>query len=127
VSSPTLAEFLAARLDEDEAWVRNFARLLNEVHLHSADTPEHQRAVGAYMFDQERLDPGQLLREVEAKRAILAEHRDDAGTCYRCRYGVPAHWESVAWPCPTIRALAAVWRDHPDYSVAWSPDETMRR
>lgn len=65
------------------------------------------------------------LREVEAKRAILAEHtpmegfdgaRLDGQICQTCsdldrdggRDGEP-------WPCATVRHLAGIWVGHPDY------------
>jgi len=70
-----------------------------------------------------------MRREVEAKRKILAEHRPYDTTdgpppqrCYVCastrayRSGAAIQEE---WPCPTVRALAAVWSDHPDYDPAW--------
>jgi Family of unknown function (DUF6221) len=75
------------------------------------------------LYIDELRDPARVLREVEAKRKILAEHRLDdmvPGVCYRCRYGVPAHWESTPYPCPTLRALAAVYAGHPDYDPAWT-------
>ncbi len=71
-----------------------------------------------------RHDPGRALREVTAGRAILEWHRpewDDYADgdgieratrqCAECEPpGTPDNW-----PCRTVRALAAVWNDHPDY------------
>lgn len=65
-----------------------------------------------------------MLREVEAKRAIMAEHKpgarfawnEDEQACQRCGDLV-----TVQWPCRTIRAFAAVYSDHPDYDPAWNP------
>jgi uncharacterized protein DUF6221 len=52
-----------------------------------------------------RHDPARVLREVTAKRTILAEHyRMEDGVCNSCS-GVFMQ----AWPCPTVRALAAVY------------------
>jgi hypothetical protein len=69
-----------------------------------------------------RHDPARVLAEVEAKRHIIDWHRQptqdefEDGT-YRtmgCRcYG--------GWPCPTLRALAAPYADHPDYRDTWRP------
>ncbi|MEE2040073.1 DUF6221 family protein [Nocardiopsis sp. CT-R113] len=67
-----------------------------------------------------RWDPERGLREVAAKRAILAEHENGfpgLDYCTSCRYG----HEVAPWPCPTVRALAAPWSDHPDYNPQWSP------
>jgi len=74
-----------------------------------------------------------LLREAAAKRAVMAEHfsTDDLGApipavCNRCttdaiqiRFISPT--ECLPWPCPTVRALAAVYRNHPDYRQEWAP------
>ena len=27
----------------------------------------------------------------------------------------------VAWPCATVRIVAAIWDDHPDYDQDWKP------
>jgi Family of unknown function (DUF6221) len=102
VTDPTA--FLSARLDEDEQEAASFAG------------PPSLR-------DRQR-------REVEAKRAILAIHRpvwndyvDGDGIeratheCRECRPpGTPDNW-----PCRTVKALAAVWSDHPDYRQEWRP------
>jgi Family of unknown function (DUF6221) len=92
--------FLAARLDEDEA---------------AAET-----------WREHDLRP---LREVEAKRAILAEHQpgeyDRYGrvevACRVCVTGHEAYMDDDApdpWPCLTVRHLAGVYSDHPDYDPA---------
>ena len=80
-----------------------------------------------------RHDPARVLREVEAKRAILGLHRpewhdfinadgDDrtSSDCAECStHGLPDRW-----PCPTLRHLAAVYGGHPDYDPAWAPAGT---
>lgn len=71
-------------------------------------------------------------RAVAAMRAIVGEHADggysqgytDTGyggyehACTCCgshgEYGVP-------WPCATVRHLAAIWSDDPDYRAEWTP------
>ena len=114
----TLAGFLAARLDEDEAAAKAQAQR-GTVVMYTDGEPTQAEA--EYFAT---ISPARVLREVEAKRKILAEHRIDPellpGVCYRCRYGVPAHWESADWPCPTLRALAAPYSDHPDYDPGWA-------
>ena len=113
----TIAEFLAARLDEDEAAAK-------------AVRPDQDYADSAH---QERWSPARVLREVEARRTITAEHAATGGwtaygdhMCRRCVYSDDEphdelhHW--VAFPCPTLRALAAVWSDHPDYRQEWASE-----
>jgi hypothetical protein len=64
-----------------------------------------------------RHDPARVLRDVAAKRAILAKHGPDLpleGACLTCYRG-------EGWPCDTLRLLAAIWDDHPDYRAGWAP------
>ena len=139
-----LAGFLAARLDEDE----DYARIMTEVGERRAaaatpadmadafslvitllDDPQAQ-AVLEHWTTSGHLPPNDLkrvLREAEAKRKILAEHEpqpwgEPQPQLSRC----PAHGDETTgwwtmWPCVEIRALAAVWSDHPDYDEAWRP------
>ena len=97
VAGPTLAEFLNARLDEDE---------------------RHADTVGAVAW-RTGYTAARVLREVAAKRAILYIHDADP-KCAVCHDG-GWDWEPEDWPCPTIRALAAVYSDHPDYLQEWKP------
>src|SRR5690348_3635216 len=101
-----LTAFLNARLDEDE-----------------------QRAKGSPA--EGRVWP-RALREVEAERAILAEHLPReydrygrTGTyCRTCVTDHEAYMDDDApdpWPCATVRHLAAVWSDHADYRPEWAP------
>jgi hypothetical protein len=66
-----------------------------------------------------------VLREVAAKRAILALHQECPewrGTCETClsdRREYAELWCPDDWPCATLRALAAVYSDHPDYDSEW--------
>ena len=68
------------------------------------------------------------LREVKAKREILAAHAVDytgqygeaiPGECLTCitnRDPYPESWQGDPWPCKTLRHLIAVYSDHPDYA-----------
>ena len=144
-----LAKFLTARLDEDEAsakealtgpgtpaggsWTAykhppgpNDSRSDRSVQLVGCTEPDDREWLvanaGQWGAAQNvavhiaRHDPARVLREVDAKRSILAQHpaiwpKDpDSSTCSCC---------GLAWPCPTLRALAAAWSDHPDYDPAW--------
>jgi len=126
----SLTAFLAARLDEDEAaaraasapspwkaaeheadsWIVTDAT--SEPLIYDEGTPDLLEA--AHIA---RHDPARVLREVAAKRAILAEHQEAAsgGYCELCYYG----YGGGSWPCPTVRALASVYSDHPDYREEW--------
>lgn len=95
-----------------------------------------------------RHDPARVLREVQAKRRVLARHRlvdqtngwahrtprpgedvslrHPAAYCSTCRtgacgddYDATCGW--VDWPCPEVLDLAAPFAGHPDYDPSWSP------
>ena len=101
----TLAEFITARLGEDERWAHEWQKIRDDwVEV-------------------------RVLREVAAKRAILAEHAPGYPTTYPKPSGQPTcgvchaggfEWEPEKWPCATVRALGAVWSDHPDWRE-WKP------
>ena len=145
----TLIEFLTARLDEDE----RAARAATSGTWHAApDAPglgtwmitahdatpgggevvcEGDREGGGVIREQDavhivRHDPARVLREVAAKRKILAEHREegrgDHRGCAGCGWaaGDEVRLNEVE-ECPTLRALASVYADHPDYRQGWAP------
>lgn len=106
-----LVAFLRARLDEDEAAAKDV------------------RYVWPTAFDV-TLNPARVLREAEAKRAILDEHSPAYPVTFPEPSGQPAcgvchtggwDWDPERWPCPTVRALAAVYSGHPDYRAEWKP------
>ena len=137
-----LIAFLNARLDEDEAAAKKShyegQRWLTEEEgvyrwptdelVHSADRKADARHIA-------RFDPARVLREVAAKRAIVAAHQpmealyggwridktwQERGlVCTTC--GFDDSESGVAWPCLTIRSLAAVYSDHDDYRQEWKP------
>jgi hypothetical protein len=109
MSIDDLVEFLRARLDEDE---------------HEAPTVHEMSNCASHETSYDQCDcgwPARVLRDVEAKRAILAEHQPISGRCRRCG---PDAWndfkERLLWPCPTFRAAAAVYSDHRDYRPEWA-------
>ena len=126
VTMPTLAEFLLARITEDEAVARDF------VPEEIANPPiERQRWIRARNEWVNLYDPARVLAECEAKRRIVEEHRDvecsnvrcnGSGVhCQTCDEGLKADYGHVYAPCPTLRHLAAVYADHPDYRQEWKP------
>ncbi len=123
-----LAKFLNARLDDDQ-WVAEGAARTDD----RRQGAWYPAMFGPGGFDARvddhlaRHDPGRVLREVDAKRKIVAEHAMEPGmfppSCVRCcdtnTAQYPQRWDALMWPCPTVRALAAVWSDHEDYDPAW--------
>ena len=128
----TLTEFVAARLDEEETAARiaelRFpgpwetaeagGGLPGAVDLFAAGDEISAAVVrGSYLADYLiRHDPARVLREVAAKRAILAwwqrGDRDPEGpapspTYENYRKSLPGY--------QLLLHLAAVWSDHPDY------------
>lgn len=121
----SIVEFLRARLDEDEA-----AALANvdgrDVEAAKADNPS--RFEDRFIFERLIISVGRVLREVEAKRQIVAEHWPEFGNCPRCVKEPPERddegerlFVAAAHPCATLRLLALPYADHPDYQREWAP------
>jgi Family of unknown function (DUF6221) len=133
-----LIAFLAARLDEDEAaakaaqapspwkaavhesdhWIVTDAT--GEPLIYDEGTPSLEEA--AHIA---RHDPARVLRDVAAKRAILAEHGPasggrDADRCRVCTAVHDGHATRFRAPCPTLLFLAAIWSDHAAYQQEWA-------
>lgn len=102
-----LIAFLKARLDEEEsaakAWSTPFSNPT------AAD--RENRAAQA--------DPDRVLREAEAKRAILAEYERIAGSVKR--YPNNATITALGVAETMVRAAGTVYSDHPDYRSEWKP------
>ena len=113
-----IREFLLERITEDESDAQ-------------ADAAEMDSSSISIQFDcatQARFTPARVLAECEAKRAVIEQHgpgeshyRDYCETC--------AEWwdaevgegpPGVKFPCPTLRAVAAVYKNHPDYPQEWA-------
>lgn len=134
-----LIEFLRARLDEDEQtalaaspgpWAPNDE--CDEVLAVDGERVADGfalsgRQLRATVDHIARHDPARALREVEAKRRILARHQPievfGIMLCTHC--GVVAGGQSaraaMSWPCPELRDAAAAHSDHPDYRDEWRP------
>ena len=109
---PTLAEFLLARLDEDEregqlAWSKA------DGHLWVVTGPDN--AVGV------DYDPARVLAEVAAHRRIVDEHHISAPYCAVC--ADPPAYEATwrEYPCLTLRLLALPHAAHESYNPEWAP------
>ena len=90
----TIAEFLLARIAEDEEWVRH---------------PDWCRAVA----DDQACDcdgPARVLAECEAKRRIVEREP---------LWNDPPEVRELY--DDTLRDLAAIYADHPDYDEEWRP------
>ncbi len=123
----TLAEFLLARIAEDEAVARKGTP--GRWKLGGLDPEELGDAWFLRSADREHLwrwYPERVLAECEAKRRIVERHRritrpgwglilpDQCGEC-------GGNSGIVGWPCPTLRVLALPYADHKDYREEWRP------
>ena len=98
----TITEFLLARIAEDEA-----AAEAKDADRESWGNPY---AEGPTIEFEMRFDPARVLAECEAKRRIVEFHL------------IKHEREGYAgFACFTLKALAAVWVDHPDYREEWRP------
>lgn len=107
----TIVEFLNARLDEED-------RLSDEVPTADEPVDVHDPAHGMWVYDDDYrhdsivIDEVRLKREIAAKRAIL-----DSTVGELERYGnMPPEAHIMA--SEVIKAMAAVYSDHPDYEEA---------
>lgn len=136
----TLTEFLTARYDEDEMAAIGLAS-------HSWIIEENGEFDYSVCFETERLqreavadtwradvvghiarhDPARVLREVEAKRKILADFENQAG--WDLPEGVAEGRDDDERECDqairdtlgiVLADFAAIWSDHPDYREEWT-------
>lgn len=135
---PTLADFVLARLAEDE----QVARAAMAAVAHAEDRDGSTRwcgtddgvyagangaeLIGPYGYADEGLtahiarhDPARVLADVAAKRAIVAlyQHKGESMALY------PNAGNAAGFMALTgaIRALAQPFTDHPQYSAEWGP------
>lgn len=109
-----LTDFLSARLDDDEAWAKA-GYDAEWPEFNEPETPGHHERV---------------LADVTAKRGIVDRHRphdpavdifEGCVVCLTDRDGFKDYWQPDPWPCATLRTLAAVYSNHPDYRGEWRP------
>ncbi|MFI9618122.1 DUF6221 family protein [[Kitasatospora] papulosa] len=134
--SDALVAFLKTRLDEDERVARACAGdgtwTVEGLEVYGPDLSGEVRAHAA------RQDPARTLREVEAKRALLAEYgaavaaREEASTVLQKTRA--SGWDPIMAELEeasaihkrdallgVLRLLATVYTDHPDYLPEWRP------
>lgn len=132
-----LGQWLTTQLDEDEqtaraatpgpweqggvgdfGWTVNFSRRNS-----GAETEDSEEGYADAAFIAE-WDPARVLREIDAKRKLIAEHPSinvsdlgsDCGTCVW-----PDTVMAAPWPCPTLRLLALPYADREGYQESWHP------
>jgi Family of unknown function (DUF6221) len=121
-----LAAFLKARLDEDEIRAR---AALGEWDDEAARYEWEDLPADSYVHARNH-DPARVLREAEAKGAILADYQVAAQSPYDLPEGVHdgrddserlADEAIMDTMEAVVRALATVYSDHPDYQKEWAP------
>lgn len=137
-----ILDFLHARLDEDERVAREASeghgprwRQYNDGEPDEPGRVENERGQPV-VYDEgnpseeqarhiARHDPARILRDVVAKRLIVAEH----DYCPPERYVSHAYcgYDQTedgmvfgTWPCDRLRLLAWLYSDHSDYDEAWT-------
>jgi hypothetical protein len=119
-----LVEFLRERLDEDdEAALDMHARdwTLTGRDIMTAGFVIAEASSDFTAHHIARHDPARVLREVAAKRAILAGHSTVTGWNWPDQSDGSVQMDYVEALRRTLRHLAAVYSDHPDYDEAWRP------
>ena len=139
----TLADFLRARLDEDDAVARAAAARPIRARGQYSDLmglPPEQTDVSAVSVSWyrastgwgpgdhgtwpagtehfRRFDPAYVLADVEAKRRIVDLHTGE----HECpRDGDNCGYWHEDEACTTLRLLALPYAEHPDYRQEWKP------
>ena len=82
----------------------------------------------ANYYGPKAMGTARVLAECEAKRAVIEQHGPGEGH-YRDYCETCAEWwaaeigegpPGVRFPCPTLRAVAAAYSNHPDYQQEWA-------
>jgi len=131
VVTPSIVDFLNARLAEDQAAAEAARDLMDEPWKVIPEGPEEENYSGEYRISDgvtvagrveeakalhiARHDPARVLREVAAKRAIIEQYEGYVKERMRLMNG----WPNLEIP-PFMLALAAVYSNHPDYRKEWA-------
>lgn len=132
----TIIEFITARLDEAGAAAKAAARAKQdgeEWHLDPdpevwgigfgtgilrTDGNSVAMAIGSYAADHiARHDPARVLRDIEAKRAIVHRYEEQLAKASENAMEEDRAW--ILWP--VIAHIAAIDRNHPDFDPDWCP------
>ncbi|MGZ4516398.1 MAG: DUF6221 family protein [Mycobacteriaceae bacterium] len=106
LTAPTLTvtDFVLARIAEEE-WVANTA----------SGTVSGPAQYGHHLwnFGDQRLEitRARVLAQCAAMREIVECHQEILTVCQGCA--------TARYPCRTLRALASIWSDHPDWREEW--------
>ncbi|MFG2372578.1 DUF6221 family protein [Streptomyces sp. NPDC048504] len=110
-----LVQWLRAQLDEDE-------RILREANTSPemvTGIPRSYAAAPVALHIGEFAGPERVLREIAAKRSMLAIHRpyvpEPDQACLGCADAIMFRW------CPIVRLLALPYADRPGYRPEWAP------
>lgn len=118
----SITDFLLARIAEDESMA---------VAEQSADQDGNGKAAELGAHAARLVGPARVLAECRSRRGILAEHPaapqwgpgdQQIIICDQCsELLAPGRHLLVAYPCPTVRHLAAVYSEHRQYRDEWQP------
>ncbi|MET9909649.1 DUF6221 family protein [Streptomyces sp. NPDC006476] len=129
-----LVEWLRAQLDEDERIARAAGGtwwappdLAGQVHDSGGVNIEAKlRSFATHIAEH---DPARVLREIDAKRRIIEEHKPAVPKarpnrergCLACT--TAQEWDATANEanCLTLRLLASPYKDRPGYREEWRP------
>lgn len=124
-----IVEFLRQRIAEDEA-------VANELDDDESGVGLEVMTATGYPCEQYlTIGKARVLRDVAAKRAIIDLHQSvplvdgaEGTTCAACGPTADDHsvwaFPGEDWtPCDTLKILAGIWVDHPDYDPAWAVAE----
>ena len=107
----TLADFLLARLRDDEKTARECLQIGDQAWIGFVDHRGTHHYYG--------LSCARVRAEVRAKRQIVRLHADcDTGTGYCDHCG---HGRAAGMGCATLAYLAVPYAAHPDYRPEWRP------
>ena len=131
----TLTEFLLARIAEDEALARTAYG--HRVNARTGQPGRWEQGVGmssevmgpaesvagaknaAAAAHIARHDPAHVLAVCAAHRRIMELHTGDQHPDPRWHDEICLGCQNEL-PCPTLRHLAAIWRDHDEWREEWS-------
>ena len=130
-----LIAFYGARLDDEETRARDLLRAAQAASLAVKEPRLLGREIpGWHSWPDVEAMCESALREIEAKRAILAKHHAETPSKYgrdepRCavcltdRGRWPDDWSGDPWPCRTVRVSVAVWDGDPGYDPSWAAED----